>query len=74
MRIAVFSEDVKYVLVLATPAEIVLLAVWFEGNTIQGALHLEPSTYPELSYLYQVMIVLIKSSLMYSSSHITACG
>lgn len=38
-----FSEDVKYVLVLATPVEIVLLAVWFEGNTTQGELHLEPS-------------------------------
>jgi len=40
----VFSEDVKYVLVLATPVEIVLLAVWFEDNTPQGEIHLEPST------------------------------
>jgi len=39
----VFSEDVKYVLVLATPVEIVLLAAWFEGDIRQGQLHLEPT-------------------------------
>ncbi|KAL6064256.1 Nucleoporin 155 [Balamuthia mandrillaris] len=39
----VFVDEIKYLLVLATPVEIVILAVCFDGNTIFGELSLHPT-------------------------------
>jgi hypothetical protein len=75
----VFSEDVKYVLVLATPVEIVLLAVWFEDNTPQGEIHLEPSTLrPAPNYECSCGMLCVvdgfPSILERNSAHCAVCG
>jgi len=39
----IFVEDIKYLLVISTPVEIVLLAVCFENNSVFGELSLHPT-------------------------------
>jgi nuclear pore complex protein Nup155 len=42
-RPGVFVEEIKFVIVLATPVEIVMLGVVFEGDNVYGELQLYPS-------------------------------
>lgn len=39
----IFIESVKYLLVIATPVEIVILAISFVGDSIDGDIILTPS-------------------------------
>jgi nuclear pore complex protein Nup155 len=42
-RAGVFIDDIKHLLVIATPVEIILLAINFTGGNINGEIGLIPS-------------------------------